>query len=111
MDRLPMYFRRMRKMLLRRGRTYSEAEDLIQDAFLKMQEYCQRGGQVRQPEGFLTRTVLRLAANARRDEHRELYCEEQVEDLTLIVDTTPRPDEVLEGDQCLERMRGALDAV
>jgi DNA-directed RNA polymerase specialized sigma24 family protein len=33
-----MYFRRLRKMLLRRGRTYTEAEDLIQDAFLKMQE-------------------------------------------------------------------------
>ena len=106
-----MYFRRLRLLLLRRGRTREEAEDLIQDAFLKMQEYCERGGQVRQPEGFLVRTVLRLAANARRDAHRNLYCEEPVENLTLIVDTTPTPDEVLAGDQCLERMRDALDAV
>jgi RNA polymerase sigma factor (sigma-70 family) len=106
-----MYFRRLRMLLLRRGRTREEAEDLIQDAFLKMQEYCERGGQVRQPEGFLVRTVLRLAANARRDAHRNLYYEEPVENLTLIVDTTPTPDEVLAGDQCLERMRDALDAV
>lgn len=106
-----MYFRRLRMLLLRRGGTREEAEDLIQDAFLKMQEYCERGGQVRQPEGFLVRTVLRLAANARRDAHRNLYCEEPVENLTLIVDTTPTPDEVLAGDQCLERMRDALDAV
>ena len=111
MGRLPMYLRRLRMLLLRRGRTREEAEDLIQDAFLKMQEYCERGGQVRQPEGFLVRTVLRLAANARRDAHRNLYCEEPVENLTLIVDTTPTPDEVLAGDQCLERMRDALDAV
>ena len=111
MGRLPMYFRRLRMLLLRRGRTREEAEDLIQDAFLKMQEYCERGGQVRQPEGFLVRTVLRLAANARRDAHRNLYCEEPVENLTLIVDTTPTPDEVLAGDQCLERMRDVLDAV
>ena len=111
MGRLPMYFRRLRMLLLRRGRTREDAEDLIQDAFLKMQEYCERGGQVRQPEGFLVRTVLRLAANARRDAHRNLYCEEPVENLTLIVDTTPTPDEVLAGDQCLERMRDALDAV
>lgn len=111
MGRLPMYFRRLRMLLLRRGRTREEAEDLIQDAFLKMQEYCERGGQVRQPEGFLVRTVLRLAANARRDAHRNLYYEEPVENLTLIVDTTPTPDEVLAGDQCLERMRDALDAV
>jgi RNA polymerase sigma factor (sigma-70 family) len=111
MGRLPMYFRRLRMLLLRRGRTREEAEDLIQDAFLKMQEYCERGGQVREPEGFLVRTVLRLAANARRDAHRNLYYEEPVENLTLIVDTTPMPDEVLAGDQCLERMRDALDAV
>jgi RNA polymerase sigma-70 factor (ECF subfamily) len=111
MDRLPTYFRRLRKLLLRRGRTREEAEDLIQDAFLKMQEYCERGGQVRQPEGFLVRTVLRLAANARRDAHRELYTDEQIENLTLIMDATPTPDEVLAADQCLERMRNALDAV
>ncbi len=111
MGRLPTYFRRLRMLLLRRGRTREEAEDLIQDAFLKMQEYCERGGQVRQPEGFLVRTVLRLAANARRDAPRTLYYEEPVENLTLIVDTTPTPDEVLAGDQCLERMRDALDAV
>jgi RNA polymerase sigma-70 factor (ECF subfamily) len=111
MRALPMFFRRLQKMLLRRGRTRDEADDLIQEAFLKMQEYCHRGGEVRQPEGFLVRTVLRLASNARRDEHRELYCEEPVESLTVLIDTTPTPDEVLAGDQCLERMRNALDAV
>ena len=111
MLRLPDYFRRLQALLLRRGRTREEAEDLIQDAFLKMQEYCEKGGQVHQPEGFLVRTALRLAANARRDEHRDLYCEEQVEDLTFIIDTTPTPDEVLAGDECLKRMRDALDAV
>ena len=105
-----MYFRRMQKMLLRRGRTREEAEDLIQQAFLKMQEYCERGGQVHQPEGFLVRTVLRLAMNARRDEHRDLYAHENVEELTLILDTNPTPDEVLAGDECLKRMSDALDS-
>jgi len=111
MDRLPMYFRHLRRILLRRGRTREEAEDLIQEAFIRMQEYCERGGQVRQPEGFLVRTVLRLALNARRDEHRDLYADENVEELTLVVDTNPTPDEVLACEQCLERMRVALDAV
>lgn len=105
-----MYFRRLRTVLMRRGRTREEAEDLIQEAFLKMQEYCERGGQVRQPEGFLMRTVLRLASNARRDAHRELYCDQSVEDFPLLIDTSPTPDEVLAGDQCLQRMREALDA-
>lgn len=107
---LPMYFRRLRSILRRRGRTQEEAEDLIQEAFLKMQEYCEQGGRVHQPEGFLMRTVLRLASNARRDAHRELYCDQRVEDLTLLIDASPTPDEVLAGDQCLQRMREALDA-
>jgi RNA polymerase sigma-70 factor (ECF subfamily) len=111
MERLQTYLRRMQKVLLRRGRSRADADDLIQDAFLKMQEYCQKGGEVRQPEGFLVRTVLRLASNAVRDEHRDLYSNQRVEELTLILDTNPTPDEVLAGDECLERMRDALDAV
>lgn len=111
MAKLPLFFHRMRKVLLRRGRTKEEADDLIQEAFLRMQEYCERGGQVRQTEGFLMRTVLRLASNARRDAHRELYSDQQVEDLVLLMDASPTPDEVLTADQCLERMRDALDTV
>jgi RNA polymerase sigma-70 factor (ECF subfamily) len=98
-------------MLLQRGRTREETEDLIQEAFLRMQEYCEQGGSVRQPEGFLVRTVLRLASNARRDEHRDLYADTDVDQLTLVIDTQPTPDEVLAGYQCLERMRSTLDAV
>jgi RNA polymerase sigma-70 factor (ECF subfamily) len=111
MDRVPAYFRRLQRLLLRRGRTREETEDLIQEAFLKMQEYCEHGGSVRQPEGFLVRTVLRLASNARRDEHRELYADADVDQLTLVIDTQPTPDEVLAGYQCLEKMRNTLDAV
>jgi RNA polymerase sigma-70 factor (ECF subfamily) len=65
---------------------------------------------VRQPEGFLVRTVLRLAINARRDEHRDIYCEQKSEEIALILDTSPMPDELLAADECLERMRAALDA-
>jgi RNA polymerase sigma factor (sigma-70 family) len=101
----------MRRILLRRGRTREEAEDLIQEAFLRMQEYCKKGGKVHQPEGFLVRTVLRLAINARRDEHRDLYSDRESEEIALVLDTSPTPDEVLAADECLERMRLALDAV
>jgi len=111
MNRLTTYFRRLQRILLRRGRTREDAEDLIQEAFLKMHEYCEKGGEVREPEGFLVRTVLRLSMNATRDAHRDLYAEQNVEELTLFIDTNPTPDEVLAGQQCLERMRDALDSV
>ena len=101
----------LRRVLLRRGNSPAETEDLIQEAFLRMQEYCERGGAVRRPEGFLMRTALRLAANARRDAPRELYCDDAAADLTQLIDCAPRPDEVLAGQQCLMRMRAALEAV
>lgn len=110
MEGFVRYLHHMRRILLRRGGTREQAEDLIQEAFLKMQEYCEKGGRVRQPEAFLVRTVLRLASNARRDEHRNLYVEDNVEQLALVIDANPTPDEVLAGEQCLERMRDALDA-
>lgn len=100
----------LRRVLRRRGNSAAETEDLIQEAFLRMQEYCERGGAVRRPEGFLMRTALRLAANARRDAHRELYCDGAGAELTRLIDCAPRPDEVLAGQQCLMRMRVALEA-
>jgi RNA polymerase sigma factor (sigma-70 family) len=111
MNRLPLYFRRLQKLLLRRGRSREEAEDLIQEAFLRMQEYCGKGGEVQKPEHFLVRTVLRLAMNARRDSHHDLYVDQNVEELTFVIDANPMPDEVLAADECLERMRDALNAV
>jgi RNA polymerase sigma factor (sigma-70 family) len=109
--KFPDHFRRLQKLLLRRGRTREDSEDLIQAAFLRMQEYCHKGGAVDKPESFLVRTVLRLSLNAHRDAHAELYVHREVEDLTFLVDTNPTPDEVLESDECLERMRGALDTL
>ena len=110
MDAFTLYVRRLKKLLQSRGRSREDAEDLIQDAFVRMQAYCERGGKVRQPEAFLVRTVTRLAINAQRDAHRELFSGEKVEDLTFIVDPQPLPDEVLAADECLNKMRDALDA-
>jgi len=108
---LPQYFLRIRSILVRRGARREDAEDLIQEAFIKMQKYCEKGGEVRQPEGFLVRTALRLATNAHRDAHTDLYADKSVEELTLLIDTNPRPDEVLAAEECLVRMRAALDGI
>jgi RNA polymerase sigma-70 factor (ECF subfamily) len=110
MDRLKPYIRSMRKLLLRRGCSHDDAEDLIQDAFLRMQAFCDEGGEVREPEAFLVRTVMRLRSNARLQRQRRPYETGILEDLELI-DTSPLPDEVFAAQQCLERMRNRLDAV
>jgi RNA polymerase sigma factor (sigma-70 family) len=110
-DLLPRYLRRTKSILMRRGTRREDAEDLIQEAFIKMQQYCEKGGEVHQPEGFLVRTALRLAVNAHRDGHLDLYVDKEVEELTLLIDTNPAPDEELAADECLMRMRAALDGL
>jgi RNA polymerase sigma factor (sigma-70 family) len=110
MDWLMTHFRRLESLLRRRGRTREEAEDLIQDAFLRVKVYCDEGGEVREPEAFLVRTVLNLSRDTRAREHRELYVAQSVEELA-IADPEPGPDEVLAAQECLEQLKRALDAV
>jgi RNA polymerase sigma factor (sigma-70 family) len=104
------YLKKMRGVLSHRGRRREEIEDLMQDALVRLLEYCEHGAEVREPEAVLVRTVQRLAMNHERDAHSDLYVDEPVENLDL-VDPRPTPEEVLSGEQCLEEIRRTLDAV
>jgi RNA polymerase sigma-70 factor (ECF subfamily) len=110
MDPIMSYFSRLKRLLRSRGRTKDDAEELIQDAFLRMQTYCNQGRKVREPEAFLVRTVLRLDSNARRYTRRHPRSEQALEDLILL-DTSPSPEEILQAEQSLRRMRERLDRV
>ncbi len=110
MDSLAAYMRFLTKLLRRRGESTDRAEDLVQEAYLRMQVYCREGREVHQPEAFLMRTVLNLAIDARRREHGHLYETETVEELQLAA-LAPSPDEVFAAEQRLMRIRGTLDRV
>lgn len=104
------HFRRLETLLRRRGSTHEEAEDLIQEAFLRVKTYCDEGGEIREPEAFLVRTVLNLARDVKAHEHRELYVEQSVETLT-VADLSPTPDEVLAAEDRLKELTSTLDAI
>jgi RNA polymerase sigma-70 factor (ECF subfamily) len=110
MDWLMAHFPRLQKLLRRRGRTREEAEDLIQEAFLRVKVYCDEGGQLKVPEAFLVRTVLNLARDAREREHRELYSEQRIETL-LLPDDGPTPEEMLAAEDRLRELERTLDAI
>lgn len=110
MDSLLSYLRYLQRLLRRRGETSERAEDLVQEAYLRMQVYCKDGHEVREPQAFLMRTVLNLAIDARRREHRDLYETQTVEELHVAC-FAPTPDEVFAAEQRLLRIRNALDRV
>lgn len=111
MDPVLRYFRKMRAILHRRGRKREEIEDLMQDAYVRLLEYCRKGAEVREPEALLVRTVQRLSLNFDRDEHRDLYASSPVESLQHLIDPEPDALEFLEAQQCLDKATRALDAV
>jgi RNA polymerase sigma-70 factor (ECF subfamily) len=110
MDWLMVHFPRLKKLLQRRGNTREEAEDLIQQAFLRVKVYCDEGGEVKEPEAFLVRTVLNLSRDVRAREHRDLYLAERVETLA-IADPSPTPDEVLEFEDRLKELENVLTTI
>ena len=104
---------RLQKLIRRRGRSREDAEDLIQEALLRLTEYC-RAAQVQNEEAFLERTIINLSIDRHRRESRRPQASESVEEIaeTLpLLDTRPGPDEVLAAQQRLNEIRKALDAV
>ncbi len=110
MERVTQYLAKMRRMLYRRGRKREEIEDLMQDAFVCLLEYCKSGAEVREPEALLVRAVQRLAMNRDRDAHRDLYARQPVENF-MLSDPKPFPEEALYLDQCLEQASSVLNAL
>ena len=104
---------RLLSLLRRQGRSQEDAEDLIQDAFVRLTEYC-RTAEVRNEAAFLERTVTNLAIDRHRHDLRHPAAKESVEELaeTLpLLDPKPSPDEVLAAQERLEEIRHVLDAV
>jgi RNA polymerase sigma factor (sigma-70 family) len=108
MDVLLRQLRGLQKLLRRRGATPEQAEDLVQEAVLRLHAYTHQGGEVQNQEAFLTRTAINLAVDQHRHARSGQYESEPVENLEL-PDLNPSPDEVFAADQRLMKMRDALD--
>jgi RNA polymerase sigma factor (sigma-70 family) len=98
----------VRSALMRRGRTPHEAEDLVQEAWVRMACY-EREHPIEQPEAFLMRIALNLSVDAHR--MRVSHGEEvAVEDVVLIDPAPPADDVVLAKERmarlslCLRRL-------
>lgn len=109
MDGYKQRVRSLRSLLRRHGRSRDEADDLIQEAFLRLHVYCQHE-EVQKQDALLNRTVLNLSVDLHRKEHRDLYCEEPIESL-LLIDIGPTPDEDLATSQRLNRAWAVLEAL
>jgi RNA polymerase sigma factor (sigma-70 family) len=113
MSRRPKHFDRLFKFLTRRGRTREDAEDLIQEAMLRLHVYA-RAEPVDNEEAFLTYTVRNLSVDQHRRDRPDLRRQvplDKLDDNHFLIAADVTPDEHLATQQRLDAIRTLLDAV
>lgn len=98
-------FARVRAALMRRGRTSDEADDLVQEAWVRLACY-EKEQAVVQPEAFLMRAALNLSIDAHRA--RASRGEEVVIDEVELVDAAPTAEAIMLGRERLARLSVGL---
>lgn len=92
---------RVRSTLMHRGRSAQDAEDLVQEAWIRLACY-ERDQVVNEPEAFLMRTALNLSIDAHRANVSH-GVEVLLEDVVLL-DTGPTTEAVVLGRERMARM-------
>jgi RNA polymerase sigma factor (sigma-70 family) len=109
----PTHFTRLLKFLRRKGRSHEDAEDLIQEAMLRLHLYGQVVPVVNE-EAFLRHAVTNLSIDQHRRDRLDLRKEVPIEDLnarTPLIAPQSTPEETLDAEQRLRGIRAVLDAV
>lgn len=94
-------FSRVRSALMRRGRSSHDAEDLVQEAWVRLACY-EREHEVEEPEAFLMRTALNLSIDAHRS--RVSRGQEVLIEDVVIIDVAPTAEAVLLAKERMERL-------
>jgi RNA polymerase sigma factor (sigma-70 family) len=109
MDEVRLLMLKLRRLLRSRGRSIDDTDDLIQEAFLRLQLYC-RDTRVEQTEAFLVRTALNLSIDQHRRARVAAVIPGGLEALELI-DPNPSPDAVVSAEDRLRHMKAGLAAL
>jgi len=108
----PAYFKRLMKFLRRKGRSHEDAEDLLQEAMLRLHLYGQAVPVVNE-EAFLRHAVNNLSIDQHRRDRLDLRKGMPIEELnarTPLIAPGSTPEETSEDQQRLGHIRAVLDA-
>jgi RNA polymerase sigma factor (sigma-70 family) len=108
MPTLAQMLEKARRAVLRQGVPAQDADELVQDAFLKIEQY-QRTNAARSQEALLVTAAVNLAIDRQRRTARAPFAE--IGDLRMIADTMPDPAQIVEQQARLRHAAAGLDAL
>lgn len=94
-----------RRAVLRRGVSEEDADELVHDAFLRIERY-ERAQEARSREALLVTAAVNLSIDQRRRRQRSPFVE--IADFHAIADATPDPSQIVEQQA---RLRHAADGL
>jgi RNA polymerase sigma factor (sigma-70 family) len=106
MTTLAEILRKARRAVIRQGISDHDADELVHEAYLKVEQY-QREHEVRSQEALLVRAAVNLSIDRRRRNGRMPVAENA--ELHEIVDTAPDPARILEARAKLRLVSAGLD--
>ena len=109
MTALTDMLRKARSAVLRRGASADEADDLVQEAFLRLEGY-EREHVVRSREAFLVSTAVNLSIDQARRGRRSPFDAAGL-DLDSLPSALAGPDEIFSGRARLEHLQEGIAAL
>lgn len=109
----PAHFGRLLRLLMRKGRSREDAEDLIQEAMLRVHLYAKSDAIVNE-EAFLRHAVRNLAIDHYRRDRSIVGREVQIDDVDRqhpLIAPSPTPEQILDSQQRLDQLTALLDSV
>ncbi len=109
----PAHLARLLRFLRRKGQSREDAEDLIQEAMMRLHVYA-RDDAVANEDAFLRQAVLILAIDQYRRDRLGSRREVPIEDVdrqSPLIAPGPTPDQVLDDQKRLDELTALLDAV
>lgn len=113
MDGLSARYARLIRMCRRRGCSREDADELVQEAHLRLFDY-QRSTKVRDVESLLRRIVINLSITHFHREHSMPFRFEsagRLERRGMLVDQAPGPERTITAEQELDRVVNLLSAI
>ncbi|EGF91669.1 RNA polymerase sigma factor, sigma-70 family protein [Asticcacaulis biprosthecium C19] len=109
MSPLQAMLEKARRALLRRGVLMQDTDDIVQDAFLRVEEY-ERKQHVRSREALLVTAAVNLSMDRAR-RRRDSPFVDVADELLQVADRTPPPDEIVRAQARLRRAAEGLDTL